>query len=188
MTDLSWLEDYGENDYEGYDMSLLKMDEAYLSVSARDEGLPYRIYRKHVECIKCPFVKLEQLSSDDSIIVDGLRIVLQKTPNNIYRISTQDADPLASTDPYLCEFGEEFGEFGIYNVTVTPTGCAVDTIKNAVSIGFPVLTVFLIYCALFLGVFGVVYAGKRLLRKNDAEEKKKVEAKKRVKAIDTFRG
>jgi hypothetical protein len=51
-----------------------------------------------------------------------------------------------------------------------------------------VVTVFLIYCALFLGVFGVVYAGKRLLRKNDAEEKKKVEAKKRVKAIDTFRG
>jgi hypothetical protein len=72
MTDLSWLEDYGENDYEGYDMSILKMDDAYLSVSARDEGLPYRIYRKHVECIKVRITQSDRLYLQFCLLIVSL--------------------------------------------------------------------------------------------------------------------
>ena len=136
MTDLSWTEDYGENDFNGFDMSVLKMDEAYLSINIPDPSYTYRLYRKHVDCVKCPFVKLEQLSPDDSILIDGLRVILKQTPNNVYRISTQNAEPLEASADYTCEFGEDFGEFGIYNVNVTKSGCAVDVVKNAVSTAF----------------------------------------------------
>lgn len=52
MTELSWLEDYGEKIYKGYDMSALKMDEAYLNVNFENPGEQYRIFRKHVDCVK----------------------------------------------------------------------------------------------------------------------------------------
>ncbi|XP_044270334.1 heparan-alpha-glucosaminide N-acetyltransferase-like [Tribolium madens] len=188
MTDLSWLEDYGQNDYKGYDMSLLKIDQAYLSINLEDPTATYRIFRKHVDCVKCPFVKLEDLETDDSILLDNTRLILNQTPNNLYRISTTNSEILYTWDKYVCEFGDEFGEFGIYEVNVTKANhCMVNTIKNAVSISFPVLTVFLIYCVLFLGVFGLVYLWKHFVNKNEIKEKKP-EGKKRVKSLDTFRG
>ncbi|RZC36115.1 heparan-alpha-glucosaminide N-acetyltransferase, partial [Asbolus verrucosus] len=188
MAELSWLEDYGDNDYRGFDMSSLEIDEAYLSINIDNADTDsYRLFTRHTDCIKCPYVTVDQLYPD-GVIVDGLRLILKKVPHFLYRITTENVERLGQSDNYICEFGTDFGEFGIYQVNVSKGVCALTTTKKPVSISFPVLTVFLIYCALFLCIYGFVYLWKRFIQNTDKEAPKANETKKRVKSLDTFRG
>lgn len=52
MTELSWFEDYGVNHYKGYDLSHLKMDEAYLTINLPLSSNFFYLYRRHRECLK----------------------------------------------------------------------------------------------------------------------------------------
>lgn len=78
----------------------------------------------------------EQLQ-DDLKILDGGRLILSDVPQNIYRISTQNVTHLEPSAKYICEFGHQLGEFGVYVLdNITSNSCSLQTLKNPVSTAF----------------------------------------------------
>lgn len=52
MTLLSWIENYGDEFYDGYDMTILKKDEYYLNFINNSTKQQINVFSTYEECIE----------------------------------------------------------------------------------------------------------------------------------------
>ncbi|XP_031356839.1 heparan-alpha-glucosaminide N-acetyltransferase isoform X2 [Photinus pyralis] len=174
----SWIEDYGSEMFKNFNMSKLGRDEAYLNITSELPG-PLHLYTVYNECHMCPFTK--------EGTIDSGRMVISTRFEKTWRILSSPNETI------LCSFSPDFGEFGVYDLTIGST-CKLKTLKDPVNIYFPILTVVLIYALVALLSANFVYIFKvytkpveRQTTSHDIDPKQCTQ-RSRVISLDTFRG
>ncbi|XP_074042747.1 heparan-alpha-glucosaminide N-acetyltransferase [Leptinotarsa decemlineata] len=183
-----FIDDYDENQL-GYDLSDLTMDQFFLDINLNSSHLEeIYLYTLNEDCYKCPFL----LSHHGNHTNTGL--VTKDPPHNIFKTNTKfriaseykEYFPQEQTDNVICDFSSNFDQFGIYKVDVNESGCYMNILKEPVNIYSPILTVILLYVALYLLVYCIFRLWRKCIPKVVEPDKKA--PKKRVQSLDTFRG
>ncbi|XP_053600577.1 heparan-alpha-glucosaminide N-acetyltransferase [Plodia interpunctella] len=179
----SWLEDPGVDEFEGLDMTALKMDQAYMVGEA---DMDVGVYTVSDDCFRCPFELHKSLTagSEESWVTSTARQATWR----IYTSSDQYIS-VRNTSGMLCQLRPDLGQFGVYRFNVSDGACGITTSKGPVDIYKPLL----LMLGILLGAW-VLYGIVRLimsrvhktgkLRYGDKE----LAIQQRLKALDTFRG
>ncbi|KAF5280991.1 hypothetical protein FQA39_LY05196 [Lamprigera yunnana] len=175
---ISWIESYGDEMFQNFDMSKLSRDEAYLTVNSN--VTPLYLYSVYKECVECPYTKERDLEN-------GNVLTISTRYSKLYRLSS------ATT---VCDLDVDYGEFGVYSLNVPNNqSCHVEVLKEPVNIYFPIVTVLLIYGLLLLigaSIFYVsnvyLYKKKQQTSSHSVEPKQTTTGRNRVVSLDTFRG
>nr|XP_022916136.1 heparan-alpha-glucosaminide N-acetyltransferase [Onthophagus taurus]XP_022916137.1 heparan-alpha-glucosaminide N-acetyltransferase [Onthophagus taurus]XP_022916138.1 heparan-alpha-glucosaminide N-acetyltransferase [Onthophagus taurus] len=170
------------DEFEGFDMSSLRMDEAFLQIINSSPNSIY-IYELISECIKCPYKKFIAVPSGSTLIKLKTRF------KTIYRLlNTQvGATHPVDNDDFVCGIKQDFGQFGVYKLETNGIICNTRVLKQPVNIYLPILTVILIYSIFFLiPLYSIVK--KYVFKKDVKNESDPVTTKERLKSLDTFRG
>uniref|UniRef100_A0A2A4JYG2 Uncharacterized protein n=1 Tax=Heliothis virescens TaxID=7102 RepID=A0A2A4JYG2_HELVI len=125
----SWLEDPGVEEYDGLNMTALKMDQAYMTgVSDVDAS----VYSVSDDCFRCPF-KLQEfiLAGQESSWVAN---TARRSTWRVYANSTDIYKTALDTTDLLCQLRPELGEFGVYKLNVSSAGCDIRTEREPVDI------------------------------------------------------
>ncbi|XP_028028527.1 heparan-alpha-glucosaminide N-acetyltransferase [Bombyx mandarina] len=181
---MSWLEHPGMEEYEGLNLTALKMDQAYMvGTSDKDVG----VYSVSDDCFRCPFELQKKLSAgtEESWVVSTTR----RSTWRVYTDLTDSYVTAGNTTGLLCQLRPEVGEFGVYRLNATSDGCDIRTDREPVDIYLPLLlllgtllTVWVLYGIMKLIMSKVRRTGK--LRYGDKE----LAIQQRLRALDTFRG
>ncbi|KAG5864759.1 hypothetical protein JTB14_020183 [Gonioctena quinquepunctata] len=120
---------------------------------------------------------------------------MERSPSNyIFRTNTkfriasqrQEYFPQDEWNNVICDLKNNFGQFGVYSVGVNQSGCYIDVIKEPVNIYSPIITVILIYLALYLLFCGACSIWRKWISKLDRSDEN--DRKERIKSLDSFRG
>ncbi|CAG0879332.1 unnamed protein product [Darwinula stevensoni] len=195
-------EDPGTELFEGFNLSTLGVDEAFVSVNSTTR---WHVYTRNQECIKCPY-------TSEAIVESGQAWIWTVDTKFPWKLAFSKEDvgdflPEANESRAECIVGtDHFGEFGVYSID--PQNCSFETRKEPVNIYSGLLACFLFYVVLaFLWiVFEALWRRSRLktlcryIRESmrpettiditsswDADEERK-KKKHRLKSLDTFRG
>ncbi|XP_055612390.1 heparan-alpha-glucosaminide N-acetyltransferase [Uranotaenia lowii] len=190
--------EYTERFFRGLDLWSLGVDEAFINGTVR--GLKnYFLYSLSDECDKCPYSKLHELKpsngSDDNVFKLDISRRLH------FKVFDRNHGKYAfDNESSVCEFDENLGEFGVYDLTLyegNTFSCALETAKEPVNIYFPFITIALIVVALWI-LYKVFEYGFKLLRRSQHiepeltpasnESLKTVPRNARLSSLDTFRG
>lgn len=150
---MSWpfiTEDYGEDIYEDFNLTDLKIDEAYLKFSSNyDSNLS--VYHKSSFCFRCPYQKAFSLPA-------GENLTLKYETNSYWSFILSSLDqefikkpsPSHSHSPNQVCLKEDLslGEFGVYELNVNPSNCDFSIRKEPVYI-YGALIVALLFYILF---------------------------------------
>ncbi|GLG99412.1 Heparan-alpha-glucosaminide N-acetyltransferase, partial [Gryllus bimaculatus] len=202
---MSWIEDPGVTEFRGLNLSSLGVDEAFVNITSDIPNL--WIYTLSSQCYKCPFSRKYEI--DD--IQEPLKYSTRYSEK--WRVVSDGFPPTISTDnqsSVLCEVDMNLGEFGVYDLWIHDGGgeilCEFTTMLKPVNIYFP-----LVICVLgLILLWGLVAASAAIvnqwkqnknrtiapigheLETSDDKDKispnKKSTSRRRVKALDTFRG
>jgi len=182
---MSWIENPGETSFNGLDLTKLGVDEAYLVVHSED---PAYLYELSDDCYKCPFVFKKG--------VDGKSVLKVSTKHGLtWRFTNRDLGymlPYGNSSGVICESrAQNFGEFGVYDLTLKDDRCSIQTSKPPVNTLFPLLLIGagILVLAIFAKIISLIYDK---LKSKDTDETDvalpKALSKSRLKSLDTFRG
>lgn len=109
----------------------LGVDESHYNVS-NSYGAPVFLYTLSSECVKCPFTRLQRISS--SSVQSSFTI--KSASDYSFRVFEKDQGVYANaTEDMLCELNRTSGEFGAYHMVIhADRSCAVDTVYEPVNI------------------------------------------------------
>jgi heparan-alpha-glucosaminide N-acetyltransferase len=187
---MSWIENVENEIFDGYNLTTLKMDQAWLNVTS---NVPLYLYELQTDCFKCPYQLLEYTDPSKSAYIVSTAF------EKIYRLRTTNVpDKIMpyNEDEKFCDIEYSMGEFGVYEfIAKEKDQCEGRTHLDAVNIYLPILLVF--FALVLFGIcwhtikrFGPkLFSNARKINKNEQSimDDKKVE-KKRLRSIDTFRG
>lgn len=128
---MSWIE-WSDRSFRGLDLTKLKVDEAYLNVSNAN-NVKYFLYSLSEECVKCPFRKIKNISSEKDTI---LKInTAREFELRLFQKDHGDfVNPDVVTDGLLWSGQPTMGEFGVYDLIVTKSSYpAIQVAKYPVS-------------------------------------------------------
>lgn len=183
---MSWFEIPGGDATKHYDFSSLKVDEAFLKVTANDQ---IRLFSLSDECYKCPFTYVNSIN----------RTSLEKISTKyglswrVYRAGENISSTYPDPESLICEVRpKNLGEFGVYHLNVKNETCDIFTVSDPVNIYKPLLIILaaLLFLCLIWNLISLIISKCKKPQEwmgDDAsipDRKKKV----RIKAIDTFRG
>ncbi|KAL1139519.1 hypothetical protein AAG570_006502 [Ranatra chinensis] len=185
---MSWIENPGEYSLRGLDLSMLKVDEAYLNITT-DE--PFHLYSLSDDCYRCPFYHFKKILESKVLSVSTRRDVIWRLYNVSRDVNDKKTIADNDTDMMLCEIRpKDFGEFGIYDLIYENDQCDLHVYKRPVNIYLPLLLICLglLIIAVLYSFISLIY--NRWIRKNNTDESNtgKITRRRRVKALDTFRG
>ncbi|KAJ0179210.1 hypothetical protein K1T71_004922 [Dendrolimus kikuchii] len=180
----SWLEHPGVEEFEGLNLTALKMDQAYMTgISERNVG----VYSVSDDCFRCPFELQKTLSagSEDWWVANTAR----RSTWRVYTDTTEQYLTAGNTTGLLCQLRPDMGQFGVYRLNATEEGCAVHTVKEPVDIYMPLLLLLGLLVAVWL-LYGI---GKLIMSRVRRTGKlrygdKELAIQQRLRALDTFRG
>ncbi|CAH1170184.1 unnamed protein product [Phaedon cochleariae] len=161
------------------------MGQFYLNINFEETYEDLYLYTLNKECYECPYL----LSYHGN---GSIKNCMSKDPPNTvfstdlkFRIATEHKEyfPQDQSSNVICDLDQSFGQFGIYNVNINESGCYVDVLVEPVNIYTPILTVILIYSALFSLIYGIFFLWRTRKTSEDSQAKKE-----RIKSLDTFRG
>ncbi|CAH0717347.1 unnamed protein product, partial [Brenthis ino] len=125
----SWLEDPGVEEFQGLNMSNLRMDQAYvIGVADRDVS----VYEVSDDCFRCPFELQKSLTAESESwwVVSTVR----KATWRVYAGVSEDYMNIRNTTGLLCQLRPNLGEFGVYTLNATGDGCDIRTTREPVDI------------------------------------------------------
>lgn len=182
----SWLEIPPDTSGK-YNFSALKVDEAFLQVTANER---VKLFSLSDDCYKCPFTYLKTITDSSFHVLSTKYGVSWRVYRDLTNSSETDT---SSLDSLICEIRpKNFGQFGVYNLNVKNESCEVTTLSEAVSIYKPLVLVCtgLLILAFIWSLISLIYS--KCKKTEDwmgddtslPDKKKKI----RIQAIDTFRG
>ncbi|KAJ8726856.1 hypothetical protein PYW08_015253 [Mythimna loreyi] len=180
----SWLEDPGVTEYEGLNMTALKMDQAFmLGESEIDVG----VYSVSDDCFRCPFKRQENISAGEEKfwVVSTAR----RSTWRVYANATEQYVTAGDTSGLLCQLRPELGEFGVYKLNASAEGCDIRTTREPVDIYLPLLLLLGALLAIWV-LYGIVKLIMSRVRRTGKLRygDKELAIQQRLRALDTFRG
>lgn len=179
-----WVEDPGDDDEFGLNLTSLKIDEAFV-VGAADRNVG--VYAVSDDCFRCPFELQKELRADaeESWIIHTARRFTWR----IYTDTHEKYISARNTTGLQCQLRPEVGEFGIYRLNINNTECKLDTVKEPVDIYMPLL----LMLGLLTGVWILYGLGSLIMSRLRRTGKlrygdKELAIQQRLRALDTFRG
>ncbi|XP_020285905.1 heparan-alpha-glucosaminide N-acetyltransferase-like [Pseudomyrmex gracilis] len=169
----------------------LKFDEACVNVVANDNNfIDAWFYSLSADCVSCPYKRIASVSNNISLKFSTIKPLK-------WRVLSDGSDEYVSakiTSNVVCELLPKLEQYGLYEFAVQNGTCGFKTLKEPT---YPYTELFIILGIIVLILFGIS-AGRSLwhmfkrqcLKKRNSQEEpsSKALAKRRVKAIDTFRG
>ncbi|XP_022207161.1 heparan-alpha-glucosaminide N-acetyltransferase isoform X2 [Nilaparvata lugens] len=180
----SWWEDPGSTVFKDLDFRDLNVDEAYLTIKDLEEK-HFSLYSLSEDCYKCPFSLVSELKNRTG------RFIVNTKNNVTWRLYSRKDPTIFANDTRLlfCEDSpDNFGEFGVYEWHVLNEKCDLITAKQPVSIRLPLIMIcflLLIMSSFYYLVFHVICKPSK---KKHQENEETRNDRRRIKAIDTFRG
>lgn len=207
---MAFVEDPGTDEFMGFDLTQLKVDQAYLRVDSVNTETT-NLYSLSEACYGCPYQPL--------LTVEGGTYTTNTTLSTHHRwnflLTTADDPYLPADSTGQCKVsGVKLGEFGVYVLNITDVSCEFDTLKTPVFEYGALVISFAAYAGLALLAVGLLalhrHVSKRIARNADSDSQvlglqmapsanaasstsiekdpPKPPAKPRVKSLDTFRG
>ncbi|XP_054002119.1 heparan-alpha-glucosaminide N-acetyltransferase-like [Hylaeus anthracinus] len=174
----------------GCDLESLKFDEACLRLRIDDESPNAWLYLLSSDCAACPYTRTRRIAanSSSSVTIDtvrstSLRVLDAEDPSEYVSVK--------NTSKVICELTPNFGQFGVYELSVQNGGCDVTVVHGPT---YPYTELIVILGVLVLVLFGLSslkslwHVCSKKCMKRQVDEATRQLAKRRVKAIDTVRG
>ncbi|KAK4325054.1 hypothetical protein Pmani_004364 [Petrolisthes manimaculis] len=209
MMGSAFLEDPGVDEYLGFDLSALKVDQAYLSINSQTDH-DVTLYTLSHACYGCPF------QPEVKVVSGGTANTTLSTHHPWSFLLSTSTDPFLPHDTEdVCRVeGSRLGEFGVYQLNLTrQLQCHFHTLKDPVFEYGAIVIAFAVYASVGLGAWAVLALYKHLLknyqRRRDSDTQVtaihldtstntvnsnqdnstvKPSAKPRLRSLDTFRG
>lgn len=203
-----FLEDPGMDEFLGFDLTSLGVDESYLRVTSNYEK-DIAFYTLNADCYGCPLEHRMNISSGEE---KNLTMDTKHPWTLVFSETFQDFLPLAQDTPHVCEVsGVGLGEFGVYEVSVGTNEelCSFNTLKKPVFEYGALVIAAAVYAGIALMYAGLTVAYKKnvffrltsfgknsdsqvALQMSDSTlangTQTKPTARPRVRSLDTFRG
>jgi hypothetical protein len=118
---MSWIE-WSDKVFRGLDLTDLKVDQAFFNVTNHLNENFY-LYSLPVECIKCPFRKINEIHKNSTEIIK-----LDVARDFELRLFREDKGEFVNPDVNKASDGlywsanEDMGEFGVYDLILTQAG------------------------------------------------------------------
>ncbi|KAG5681032.1 hypothetical protein PVAND_010498 [Polypedilum vanderplanki] len=195
---MSWLE-WTDSSFRGLDLTKLKVDQAYFNIS-NGMNQHFYLYTLSQECISCPFRKIKKAAALNDTILK-----LDTTRRIELRLFTKDHGPFVHpnvvVDNVFWSMQEQLGEFGVYDLTIKPSGAtAFEIAKEPVStFSSLIIVLFIVLCIYWIFKYINKFYIKRLASQvteinippdspENVNEPSEPKTKKRLKSLDIFRG
>lgn len=144
MPVFSWTENYGEDQFLSYDLSQLKRDDYYLTITNNSTSEELQLYKQFEECYKVESL-IYKCTYKFSVPINSIHVYFQcpfkyvlNIPSNYTTIESSEYKQLfqirSKQETIICNISENFGEFGVYEINVRDNGCSVRTLKEDVNI------------------------------------------------------
>ncbi|XP_072384801.1 heparan-alpha-glucosaminide N-acetyltransferase-like [Diabrotica undecimpunctata] len=191
-----FIDDYDVSDYRGYSLANLTLDQYYLNIEvAEDIDKNVYLYTLNKECYQCPYLITNYCKGSAKECDNDLTKNIFST-DVTFRLATERTEylPQDQTENVICDIKEELEEFGVYNVDVNNSGCFLETLKEPVNIYAPILTIILIYVAIFILIYAScrlwkkIVAKKTVDRTNTEINSSATPKKERISSLDAYRG
>lgn len=171
----------------------MKIDEAYLNITTTLDEV--YVYSLSSDCYKCPFTKLVTVTN--TVPESGVLKVNTAESHQLKVFTTNKGKYVFdnATD-FLChQSPHQLGEFGVYDLAITEDGCELVTALDPVNIYLPFVVVGVLLALLTFAYKAMThgyrwYVNRQRQQDNEVDEVEleSVQAKKRLKSLDTFRG
>ncbi|KAG7207828.1 hypothetical protein KM043_009429 [Ampulex compressa] len=169
----------------------LKYDESCVVLRASSEESSTWLYSLSSDCVLCPYTRVSPITSEINTSVTFNTVKPVK-----WRVLDTDGQEeylsAKNTSNIICELSPNLGQFGLYDLVVENGNCLLKTIKEPTK---PYTELFIaigaLVCILLAasGMRSLFHCLKKKCAKHaDAEPASKGPVKRRIKAIDTFRG
>ncbi|CAL1675761.1 unnamed protein product [Lasius platythorax] len=171
----------------------LKFDEACVNVIS-DNNYNTWLYSLSTDCLSCPYKRIARISTNDnsSLKFSTVETIKWRVLKNN---GTDEYISAKITSDIFCELSPNLGQYGLYELTVQNKTCSCRTLRNPT---YP-YSEFFIILGIIIFILFAISAGRSLWYKFkkqciiDAKEEEmpssnKAATKRRIKAIDTFRG
>ncbi|XP_076619113.1 heparan-alpha-glucosaminide N-acetyltransferase isoform X1 [Colletes latitarsis] len=172
------------------DRESLKFDEACLQLRTDDQTRNAWLYLLSSDCAACPYTRIRRIvaNSSSSVTIDTVRSTTLRI------LDAEDPSEYISaknTSNVICELTPNFGQFGVYELSIQNGGCDVSVLNGST---YPYTELLVILGVFVLVLFGLSslkslwHACRKKYIKRQADDATKQPSKRRVKAIDTVRG
>ncbi|KYQ47182.1 Heparan-alpha-glucosaminide N-acetyltransferase [Trachymyrmex zeteki] len=167
----------------------LKFDEACVNVISDNGNFNKWLYSLSMNCLSCPYKRIAQISNNiNSLKFSTIETLKWRILNNN---GSEEYVSSKITSNIVCELTPHLGQYGLYELAVQNNTCNFRTMKNPT---YPYTELFitlgvivLILCSISAGR-SLWHMIKRCVISIKDESNNKELTKRRVKAIDTFRG
>ncbi|XP_077280130.1 heparan-alpha-glucosaminide N-acetyltransferase-like [Temnothorax americanus] len=138
--------------------------------------------------LECPYKRIAQISSNTSLKFSTIKTVKWRVLDNSGNDEYVSAKMKSNI---VCELSPNLGQYGLYELAVQNNTCNFRTVKNPT---YPYTELFIILGIIVFILCGISagrslwYIFKRRCVKNVRNESNNKSAKRRIKAIDAFRG
>ncbi|XP_042888385.1 heparan-alpha-glucosaminide N-acetyltransferase-like [Penaeus japonicus] len=201
----AFLEDPGVEEFLGFDLAALGVDEAFLRVTS-DDGRTLSLYTLNGDCYGCPLQR-----RGENVTQEGTNMTLHTAHPWTFVISDATSDYLPDATGSICAVSSaNLGEFGVYELALENSQCSFTTLKDpvfeygAMVIALAVYVGLALLCAIATHIYkkgvqslfksGVTEATSQVVlqmgesTENAAPSPAKPAAKPRLKSLDTVRG
>ncbi|KAL0116312.1 hypothetical protein PUN28_011257 [Cardiocondyla obscurior] len=165
----------------------LKFDEACVNIISDEENFNKWLYSLSTDCSSCPYKRIAQISSNSSLTFNTINAIKWRVLSNN---GTNEYVSAKSTSNIVCDLSPNLGQYGLYQLLVRNNTCDFRTVRNST---YPYTELFIILgiiisvlCGISIGRSLWYTFKKQCLRRVENESNNS--AKRRVKAIDAFRG
>ncbi|KAH0951881.1 hypothetical protein HN011_001519 [Eciton burchellii] len=169
----------------------LKFDETCVNVISDNSNFDMWLYSLSTDCLSCPYERIARISNEinSSLKFSTVKAVKWRVLKNN---GTDEYISAKITSDIFCELSPNLGQYGLYELAVRNETCSFKTLKNPT---YPYTELFIILGIIIFILFGISagrllwHMCKKRWRKAAKERSSNKEVtKRRVKAIDTFRG
>ncbi|XP_011685533.1 PREDICTED: heparan-alpha-glucosaminide N-acetyltransferase [Wasmannia auropunctata] len=167
----------------------LKFDEACVNVISDKGNSNKWLYSLSSDCLSCPYERIAQISSNINLKFSTIKTLKWRVLNNN---GNKEYVSTKNTSNIVCELTPNLGQYGLYELEVQNNTCNFRTTKNPT---YPYTELFIALGVIVCILSGISagrslwYIFKRRCVKNAKDESNnKISTKRRIKAIDTFRG
>ncbi|XP_011635284.1 heparan-alpha-glucosaminide N-acetyltransferase-like [Pogonomyrmex barbatus] len=167
----------------------LKFDEACVNIISDNKSFNKWLYSLSTDCISCPYKRIAQISNNVSLKFSTIKAIKWRVLNN------DGIDEYVSskiTSNIVCELSPNLEQYGLYELAVKNNTCSFRTLKDST---YPYTELFIVLGIIVLILCGISagrslwYLIQRRCIKNVGDTSNNNEpTKRRVKAIDAFRG
>ncbi|OXA51690.1 heparan-alpha-glucosaminide N-acetyltransferase [Folsomia candida] len=197
---MSWIEKQPFSTFRGFNLTELKIDEAWMNVTNLANQTLW-LYQRSTDCYECPFKLRDDLDLSPGDNTAQFKVSTKFPIKYRFRTDASSRYVLEDGDQSIfCETEASLGEFGVYDLTADITGkCSLETQLEPVNIYLPLVLAAIFYCLLTIGALIYQTNKARIFPKIGIKQNNSVKSateketpapvvKQRLRSLDTFRG